>query len=98
MEHKATFGKILLFFIISYLGIGLVYSLSGYIQLAIDDKSVTFSPLIGIPLDLLGWPLNMRADYIHGFQDLQFFITFATILIAFILFLRFLFRKPKELA
>ena len=95
MKRKVTFGKILLFIIIAYLCIGLVYSLAGYVQHVIDAKPVVFSLLVGIPLDMVGWPLSMRGDYINGFLDMQFLVTAAAILIAFILFLRLLFRKPK---
>ena len=98
MKRKVTFGKIVWFIIIAYLCIGLVYSLSGYIQHAINGKSETFSPLIGIPLDMLGWPFNMRGDYINGFLDLQFFVTLAAFVLAFILFLRLLFHKPTQKA
>ena len=58
-------------------------------------KAVVFSPLVAIPFDMVGWPLSMRGDYINGFLDMQFFVTAGAILIAFILFLRLLFRKPK---
>lgn len=95
MKRKVTFGKIILFIILAYLCIGLVYSLAGYAQDVMDAKAVVFSPLVAIPFDMVGWPLSMRGDYINGFLDMQFFVTAGAILIAFILFLRLLFRKPK---
>lgn len=95
MKRKVTFGKIFWFIVISYLLIGLVYFLAGYIQDIIAAKEIVFSPLIAIPLDMVGWPWSMWGDYINGFLDMQFFVTLAAILIAFFLFLRLLFRKPK---
>jgi len=95
MKRKVTFGKVVWFIIIAYLLIGLVYSLAGYVQNVISAKEIVFSPLIAIPLDMVGWPYSMSGDYVNGFLDIQFFVTLAAILIAFILFLRLLFRKPK---
>lgn len=95
MKRKLTLGKIIWFLIVAYVCIGLVYSLAGYAQDVIAAKAIVFSPLIAIPLDIVGWPFNTRGDYVNGFLDLQFFATLGAILIAFILFLRLLFRKPK---
>ena len=95
MKRKLTFGKVVWFIIIAYLLIGLVYSLTEYIMDVINAREIVFSLLVSIPLDMVGWPWNMRADYINGFLDVQFFVTAAAILIAFILFLRMLFRKRE---
>jgi hypothetical protein len=97
MKRKVTFGKVLLFLIIAYLLIGLVYSLSGYIMDVFNARELVFSPLIAIPLDMVGWPWSMWGDYTNGFLDMQFSATLAAILLAFILFLRMLFRKPKSI-
>jgi len=97
MKRKINFGKIFFFIIVAYLCIGLVYSLAGYAQNVIDAKAVVFSPLIGIPLDMLGWPLSLRGDYINAFLDMQFFVTLAAILLAFILFLRMVFRAKSNI-
>ena len=97
MKRKINFGKIFFFIIVAYLCIGLVYSLAGYAQNVIDAKAVVFSPLIGIPLDMLGWPLSLRGDYINAFLDMQFFVTLAAILLAFILFLRMVFRGKSKI-
>ena len=93
MKRKVTFGRLLLFFIKAYFLIGLVYAFSGYAKDLIAKRIPVFSPLIGIPLDTLGWPWNMRGAYLNGFLDAQFFVTLAAILIALILFLRMLFIK-----
>ncbi len=95
MKCKVTFGKVVWFIIIAYLLIGLVYSVAGYVQDVVAANEIVFSPLIAIPFDMIGWPFSMRGDYVNGFLDIQFFVTLAAILIAFILFLRLLFRKPK---
>ncbi len=95
MKRKVTFGKIIWFIIIAYLLIGLVYSLAGYAQDVIAARAVVFSPLVAIPFDMVGWPWSMWGDYTNGFLDAQFFATAAAILLAFILFLRMIFRKSK---
>lgn len=97
MKRKVTFGKIIWFLIIAYLCIGLVYSLAGYAQDMLAGKTIVYPLLVSIPFDMIGWLLSIWGDYINGFLDLQFFVTLAAILIAFILFLRMLFRKPKSL-
>lgn len=95
MKRKLTFGKVVWFIIIAYLLIGLVYFLAGYIQDLVGAKEIVFSPLIAVPFDMVGWPWSMRGDYTNGFLDAQFFATSAAILIAFILFLRMIFRKRE---
>lgn len=96
MKKKLTFGKIIRFIIIAYFLIGLVYSLAGLAQFAIAGKGETFSPLVGIPLDMIGWPLNMKAAYLNGIYGIQFFSTLAAMLIAFIWFIVMLFRKRDK--
>lgn len=93
MKRKVTFAKTVFFIIISYLIIGLIYSLTGYTIDLIAAKPFVFSPLVGIPLDMIGWPWSLRGDYIKGFLDVQFFVTLAAILLTLILFFRMLFRK-----
>ena len=93
MKQKVTFGKIVLFIIIAYLIIGLIYSLTGYALDLIAAKPIVFSPLVGIPLDMIGWPWNLRGDYINGYFDVQFFVTLAAIFLTLIFFFRMLFRK-----
>ena len=96
MKKKLTFGKVIWFIIIAYLLIGLVFSLTGIAQRAIAGKGETFSPLVGIPLDMIGWPLNMKAAYLNGIYGIQFFSTLAAMLIATILFFIMLFRKRDK--
>ena len=96
MKKKLTFGIVIWFIIIAYLLIGLVLSLAGISQRAIAGKGETFSPLVGITLDMIGWPLNMKAAYMNGIFGIQFFSTLAAKLIAFILFIVMLFRKRNK--
>lgn len=93
MKKKLTFGKVIRFIIIAYFLIGLVYSLASIAQFAITGNGETFSPLVGIPLDMIGWPLRLQTDYVEGFLGIPFFASLAAILLAFILFLRLLFSK-----
>ncbi len=50
---------------LSYALIGTVYYLSGFVWLVITGRQVVFSPLVGFPLTLLGWPPMLYADLIH---------------------------------
>ena len=93
MKRKITFGKIVFFIVIAYLIIGLIYSLTGYAIDLIAAKPFVFSPLVGIPLDMIGWPWNLWGNLTNGFLDLQFFVTLAAILLTLILFFRMLFQK-----
>ncbi len=93
MKRKVTFGRIVFFIIIAYLIIGLINSLTGYAIDLIAAKPIVFSPLVGIPLDMIGLPWSFRGDYIKGFLDVQFFVTLAAILLTLILFFRMLFQK-----
>ena len=93
MKRKVTFAKTVFFIIISYLIIGLIYSLTGYTIDLIAAKPFVFSPLVGIPLDMIGWTWNLWGNLTNGFLDLQFFVTLAAILLTLILFFRMLFRK-----
>ena len=95
MKRKLTFGSIVRFIILAWLLIGLVYSLADYIPTWLAAETPLLSALLGIPMDIVGWPWAMWADYGSGELDLQFFATLAAILIALVLFLRILFRKPK---
>ncbi len=97
MKCKINVGKILFFIIAAYLCIGLVYSLTGLAQNVIDSKAVVFSPFVAIPFETVGWPFDLRGDYINGFLDMQFFVTLAAILLAFILFLRMVFPAKTKI-
>lgn len=55
----------LLRLIIGYILVGSIYFVSGYIYNHLVGKGNVFSPIIGFPLVLLGWPMMLRADIIH---------------------------------
>lgn len=93
MKRTLTFGKVLLFIIIAYLLIGLIYSLTGYLMDLLNEREFVFSPLVAIPFDMVGWPWRMLKDYNEGFLGVPFVVTAVAALIAFILFLRMIFRK-----
>lgn len=51
--------------ILAYLAAGLVYSVAGYIHRGIIGRQEVFSPLLGIPMDVIGWPQMVYADLKH---------------------------------
>lgn len=51
--------------ILTYFVTGMVYSLTGYVHRAVTGKQEVFSPLIGIPVDVIGWPWMVYADLKH---------------------------------
>jgi len=60
--------KLILFLsklILAYILIGLISYLSGTIYNLWIGKDIVFSPIIGLPLTLLGWPMMLYAVFIH---------------------------------
>ena len=53
------------FILLAYSVIGGVYYLAGYLQNLVIGKQNVFSPLIGLPLTMLGWPQMVYADLVH---------------------------------
>jgi len=53
------------FILLAYPVIGGVYYLAGYLQNLVIGKQNVFSPLIGLPLTMLGWPQMVYADLVH---------------------------------
>ena len=51
--------------LIGYIAVGSVYYLSGYFYNLSIDKENVFSPVIGYPLAVIGWPFSLYADFIH---------------------------------
>lgn len=49
----------------AYVMAGMAYSLTGYVERAALGKQTVFSPLIGIPMDIAGWPWMVYADLKH---------------------------------
>ena len=50
---------------LAYVLAGFVIGASPYFFNFLTGKQNLFSPIIGIPLDIIGWPLMMYGDYIH---------------------------------
>jgi hypothetical protein len=57
--------KVAVILILAYLILGLVYYSSGVIYRLIIGKPEVFSPLVGLPLTLLGMPWMLYADFFH---------------------------------
>lgn len=77
MKTLIRFAK---YMILAYCVTGLVYGAAGYIYRSVIGKQEVFSPLIGIPFDILSWPWMVYADLRHigvGLQDVLVFISIA---------------------
>jgi hypothetical protein len=55
----------IIFILLAYVMIGGVYYLTGYLQNLMVGKQNVFSPIIGLPLTMLGWPQMVYADLVH---------------------------------
>lgn len=71
--------------IVFYFVTGIVYSVAGYIHRSIIGKQEVFSPLIGIPMDVIGWPEMVYADLKHistiGVKAQPFLALFSIVLL-----------------
>ncbi|MDW7753993.1 MAG: hypothetical protein SCH68_02375 [Brevefilum sp.] len=86
--------------LIAYVIVGSVYYLSGYFYNLSIGKDNVFSPILGYPLAVIGWPLSLYADFIHR-QSLgikpSFVVTILAIVLALFWFLRWIIIEAKEL-
>lgn len=57
--------KWFLIVLLAYAVIGGVYYLTGVLQHLILGEQIVFSPLVGLPLTVIGWPQMVRADLVH---------------------------------
>jgi len=57
--------KWFLIVLLAYAGIGGVYYLTGVLQQLILGEQMVFSPLVGLPLTVIGWPQMVAADLLH---------------------------------
>ena len=57
--------RIIKYILFTYIASGLLYGIAGYIYRSVIGKTYVFSPLIGIPLDIVGWPWMVYADLKH---------------------------------
>jgi len=83
-QKSLVFMQLIRRLIISYFTIGLLFSITGYIERAIENKPEVFSPLVGIPFDIIGWPWSLRGYTVHnniGFQAFTTWFSFALALI-----------------
>ncbi len=87
---KIVFRWLLRIFL-GYLAIGVVYYFSGYFYNLVIGKQNIFSPIIGLPLTLIGWPQMLSADFIHremlGVKP-SMTITFLSILVVLVWIVR----------
>ncbi|MEA3325760.1 MAG: hypothetical protein U9R53_00355 [Chloroflexota bacterium] len=74
----------------AYLVTGTVYYLAGYVYRLFIGKPNTFSPIIGLPLTIMGWPQMLYADFVHhevlGIKP-SFVLTVLTLIIVMIYFI-----------
>lgn len=57
--------KWFLIVLLAYAVIGGVYYLTGVLQQLILGEQIVFSPLVGLPLTIIGWPQMVCADLVH---------------------------------
>ena len=82
--------------LIAYVIIGSVYYLSGYFYNLSIGKDNVFSPILGYPLAVIGWPLSLYADFIHR-QSLGIKPSFVMTILAIVLVLAwFLWQAINE--
>ncbi len=77
--------------ILGYLIIGSVYYVSSFFLMLITGKDIVFSPIIGYPLTLMGWPWMVYADLIHH-QTLGLRLPTTLTLISAVAFLIYIFH------
>ena len=85
MKTLVRFTKYL---ILSYCVTGLVYGAAGTIYRSVIGKQEVFSPLIGIPLDIVGWPWMVYADLKHIGIGLQDGLALISLVLCIVLFVR----------
>ena len=85
MKTVMRFAKYIL---LTYCITGLVYSAGGYIHRSIIGKQEVFSPLIGIPSDMISWPWMVYADLKHIGVGLQDVLALISLLLCIVLFVR----------
>ena len=84
--------------LIAYVIVGSVYFLSGYFYNLSIGKENVFSPVLGYPLAVIGWPLSLHADFIHRASlgvKLSFPLTLLSIVLVGIWFDWYLVKKQN---
>lgn len=82
--------------LLAYLLLGVFYYLSGSLFNLIAGRQIIFSPVIGLPLTIIGWPQMLRADFIHRELLGLRAHSILTSLLAIIVFI-YLFRETVQL-
>lgn len=72
--------------ILAYFVTGMVYSVAGYLQRSIMGRQEVFSPLIGLPMDIAGWPWMVYADLKHIGIKPQDVLTMISIVMFIVIF------------
>jgi hypothetical protein len=86
-QKSLVFMQLIRRLIISYFTIGLLFSITGYIERAIEKKPEVFSPLVGIPFDIIGWPWSLWGNTVHNDIGFQAFTTWFSCALALIIVL-----------
>ena len=85
MKTLIRFAK---YMILTYCVTGLVYSVAGYIYRSSIGKQEVFSPLIGVPFDILSWTWMVYADLRHIGVGLQDVLALISLVLCIVLFVR----------
>lgn len=97
----SSLGRVVGGIVLIYVLVGMVYSLAGYAHRALTGKEEVFSPLIGIPMDVIGWPWMVCGDLKLGStaglkpQAVSALVSIAVIVIVFAGRRLFLTRSTK---
>ncbi len=57
--------KWIAFTAVAYFGIGILCYITGYLENWAAGKQIVFSPIVGLPLTVIGWPQMVIADLAH---------------------------------
>jgi hypothetical protein len=80
---------------LAYCVTGLIYGSAGYLNRSIAGKEQVFSPWLGLPLDILGWPWMLYADLKHIGMQLQDLLALVSIGIAGVLIVKSVLHKKR---
>jgi len=78
-----------------YVAVGSVYYFSGVLPNLVKGKALVFSPFVGYPLTVLGWPHMLYADFLHR-ETLGIKISFPITSLSIILVVFWLINRAKR--